>query len=71
MAAIVRHIKTGVFYEYLGENKFVNLCTGQSGIVSDELAKKIFRINLDATEMISKYPGVKDLIQKLNLISLN
>jgi hypothetical protein len=65
--AIVRNIKTNDLYEYLGGNKFLNLRTGQHGEVSDEAAKKTFKINIDATLIINEFPIVKDLIKTLNL----
>lgn len=65
--AIVRNIKTNVLYEYLGDNKFQNLCTGVTGSVTDEAAQKTFVINMEATQMINDYPIVKDLISRLHL----
>lgn len=68
---IVRHIKTGIFYKWEGGNKYTNLCTGISGEVPDEVAKKIFRINLPLTIMAGKNPLIEDLIKGLNLVHLN
>ena len=65
--AIVRNIITDDLYEYLGENRFVNLRTGKDGIVSDEQAQAAFRINIEATQIIMEYPNVKNLIKSLNL----
>lgn len=67
MAAIVRNIQNNDLYEFLGENKFKNLRTGKEGVVSDEQAKEIFKINLESTELISDYPILKDFIKDLNL----
>jgi len=65
--AVVRNIQNNDAYEYLGENKFRNLRTGNDGFVDDETAKKIFKINIGATGIINEFPIVKDLIQSLNL----
>lgn len=65
--AIVRNQQNNDAYEYLGENKFKNLRTQKEGVVSDEQAKEIFKINLEATEIISEYPLVAELINKCNL----
>lgn len=65
--AIVRNQQNNDAYEYFGENKFKNLRTQKEGVVSDEQAKEIFKINLEATEIISEYPLVAELINKCNL----
>ena len=65
--AIVRHKKSNVLYEYLGDNRFKNLCTLKEGIVEDDKAREIFVINLEATELLGEYPLIKDLIHLLNL----
>lgn len=67
MAAIVRNIKTNDFYEYVGENKYVNLRTGESGIVPEYKAQRVFKINVDLSQMISDNPEIKNLITKLKL----
>ena len=67
MAAIVRNIQNNDLYEFFGENKFQNLRTQKEGVVSDEQAKDIFKINIEATEIISEYPLVAELINKCNL----
>lgn len=65
--AIVRHIKSNVPYEYLGENKFRNLCTQQEGIVEDDKAREIFVINVEMTVLINEYPVLRELISRLKL----
>lgn len=65
--AICRNKQNNCVYEYLGENKFRNMVTGKEGIVDDETARKIFSLNLPATEIIVEYPLVSELIQKCNL----
>ncbi len=65
--AIVRNIENNDLYEYLGENKFQNLRTKRGGIVDEEKARKVFRVNLEATEIINEHPIVKELISKLGL----
>lgn len=65
--AIVRNIQNNGVYRYIGDNKFVNVVTGQEGTVGDEMAAKVFKINVGATEMISEYPIVEDFIKSLGL----
>lgn len=65
--AILRNIQTNGVYRYLGESKFINIVTGNEGIVDDETAKKVFKINLDATEMFNEYPLIEEMIKTLNL----
>lgn len=68
---IVRNIQNNDLYEYLGGNDFLNLRTRTKGTVDDETARKIFRVNLDATLIISKYPNVKNMINILGLKNVN
>lgn len=65
---IVRHIKTNELYSYEGENKFTNLRTKQSGIVDDDKASKVFKINVEMTQLINEFPIIETMINKLNLI---
>jgi len=66
MKPIVRNIKTNDLYSWDGK-LFTNLRTGVSGIVSDEVARKTFRINLEATELIGKNPLIAELIKAASL----
>ncbi len=65
--AIVRNVQNDDLYQYLGDNRFKNLRTLKEGKVTDEVAQKIFKINMDATIILSKYPNVYGLINKLGL----
>lgn len=65
--AIVRNIHTNDYYEYLGENQFVNLRTEVKGYVPTEKAQSVFVIDLDATEMFMQNENIKTLISKLKL----
>lgn len=65
--AIVRNIENNDLYRYLGGNKFRNIRTGNEGAVTDEQAQKIFKINIEATEILNEYPEVENLIKTLNL----
>lgn len=67
MAAIVRNIQNNDLYEYLGENKFKNIRTGKEGVVDDETARKVFRINVEASQMLSEFPQIAEMITRLNL----
>lgn len=65
--AIVRNVQNNDLYQYLGGNKFKNLRTLKEGDVPDDVCKKIFRINMDATVLISKYPVISKMINTLGL----
>ena len=64
---VVRNVKTNDAYQYLGNDEYINIRTGVKGIVAEEKAKDVFRINLDASNMIHEYPIIKSLINILNL----
>lgn len=65
--AIVRNVITNDLYEYIGDNKFMNLRTKKSGRVTDEAAAKTFKINLEATKLLNEYPLIGEMISRLNL----
>jgi len=65
--AICRNIQTNDLYRYLGENKFRNLRTGSEGVVDEEKAREILKINVEATAILNEYPEVENLIKALNL----
>jgi hypothetical protein len=65
--AIVRNINTNDLYRYLGDNRFRNIRTGKEGVVSDEMAKEIFKISVEATAILNEYPNAEEMIRRLNL----
>lgn len=67
MKPVVRNIQNNQLYFYEGENNFKNIRTGAVGNVDDETARKIFKINIEATEVINEYPMVAELIKRLHL----
>lgn len=67
--AVVRNIQNNQLYKYIGGTTYVNVITGKSGEVADDVAKRIFKINLAATDMLNKYPNVELLIKELELIN--
>ena len=67
MKPVVRNIQTGDLYFYEGENIFKNIRTEKSGKVEDEMARKVFRFNIEATEMINEFPNLEIMINKLKL----
>ena len=67
--AVVRNIQNNQLYKYVGGTTYVNVITGKSGEVPNDVAKRIFKINLSATDILNKYPNVGLLIEKLELIS--
>lgn len=65
--AVVRNIQNDDLYLYLGDNRFRNMRTGGEGVVPDEAAQKIFKINVEATALWTEYPILESLIKSLNL----
>jgi hypothetical protein len=65
--AIVRNIQNDDLYRYHGNNEFTNLRTGKRGVIDNDLAKKVFKINLEATELIEENPIIEEMIKRLNL----
>lgn len=65
--AIVRNIQNNNLYRYLGENKYRNIMTGVEGEIPEEMARKIFKINLEMTELCENFPNVEKLIFALKL----
>lgn len=65
--AIVRNIQNNDLYRYHGNNEYTNLRTGNRGVIDEELAQKVFKINLEATELINENPALETLIKALNL----
>jgi len=64
---VFRNIQNNQLYGHIGGNKYMNLVTGVEGEVSDEVAKKIFKINLQATKIIEDFPVIKKLISEIGL----
>lgn len=65
--AIVRNIQNNTFYRYLGDNRYRNLITGVEGEISEELARKIFKINVEMTALCEEFPNIEKLIKALQL----
>jgi hypothetical protein len=66
--AIVRHIKTNRLYRYHGKDLYTNLYSGVTGEIKPEDAKRMFRINLEATQLFEEYPIVEEMVRKLKLV---
>lgn len=64
---VVRNIQNNDLYVYLGDNKYRNMRTGKEGVVDEETAQKLFKINVEATAIWLEYPILEDLISSLNL----
>jgi len=65
--AIVRNIQNNTFYRYLGDNRYRNLITGVEGEITEELARKLFKINVEMTALCEDFPDIEKLIQSLQL----
>ena len=64
---VLRNIQNNQLYGHLGDNKYINLMTGVEGEVQPDLAKKIFKINLQATKIVYDFPVIQTLISELKL----
>ena len=64
---VLRNIQNNQLYGHLGDNKYINLVTGVEGEVPEDMAKKIFKINLHATKIIYDFPVIQTLISELGL----
>lgn len=67
--AVVRNVQNNQLYKYVGGTTYINVMTGKSGEVPDDVAKRIFKINLAATDILNKYPNVELLIKELELVN--
>lgn len=65
--AIVRNIQNNHLYRYLGGNRYRNLMTGVEGEIGEDVAHRIFKINLELTELCENFPNVEKLIHTLKL----
>lgn len=64
---VLRNIQNNQLYAHMGDNRYVNLITGIEGEVSEDMAKKVFKINLQATKMMHDFPSIQNLVSKLGL----
>lgn len=64
---VVRNVQNNEAYFYNGDSTFENIRSGKSGVIDDETAGRVFKINIEATEILNEYPVVIEMIQKLNL----
>ena len=65
--AIVRNIQNNHLYRYLGGNRYRNIMTGVEGEIGEDVAQKIFKINLELTELCENFPNVEKLVHSLKL----
>jgi hypothetical protein len=67
--AIVRNIQNNNLYRYLGGNKYRNIMTGVEGEIDEAVASRIFKINLELTDLCENFPNIEIMINKLKLKS--
>ena len=65
--AILRNIQNDRLYKYLGDDTYLNLASQKEGKIEPEMAQKVLKINLEATQLIGEYPILEELICKLDL----
>lgn len=65
--AIVRNIQNNNLYRYLGDNKYRNIMTGVEGEIDEAVAARIFKINLELTDLCENFPNIEIMINKLKL----
>lgn len=64
---VLRNVQNNQLYAHMGDNRYVNLITGIEGEVPEDMAKKVFKINLQATKMMHDFPSIQTLVSKLGL----
>lgn len=64
---VVRNVQNNDLYFYEGGLRFTNIRTGKSGDIETEIAEKVLKINVEATQIINEYPEIENLIKTLNL----
>lgn len=67
MCPVVRNIQNDDLYIFLGGNKFRNMRTSNEGTVDDDTARKIFKVNVEMTQIFFEYPLVEEFIKRMNL----
>ncbi len=67
--AIVRNIQNNNLYRYLGGNTYRNIMTGVEGEIDEVVASRIFKINLELTDLCENFPNIEIMINKLKLKS--
>jgi hypothetical protein len=67
--AIVRNIQNNHLYRYLGGNRYRNIMTGVEGEIDEVVASRIFKINLELTDLCENFPNIEIMINKLKLKS--
>jgi len=67
--AIVRNIQNNNLYRYLGGNTYRNIMTGVEGEIDEAVASRIFKINLELTDLCENFPNIEVMINKLKLKS--
>lgn len=67
--AIVRNIQNNNLYRYLGDNKYRNIMTGIEGEIDEAVASRIFKINLELTDLCENFPNIEIMVNKLKLKS--
>jgi hypothetical protein len=65
--AIVRNIQNNNLYRYLGGNTYRNIMTGVEGEIDEAVASRIFKINLELTDLCENFPNIDIMINKLKL----
>lgn len=64
---VVRNLQNSFPYLYLGNDRWRNLATGREGVVPEDKASQVFKINLEVTQLVNEYPEIENLIHVLGL----
>lgn len=64
---ILRNIQNNQVYQHIDGNKYLNLVTGVEGEVAPEIAQKVFKINLEMTDLCYRFPNIQELVKSLKL----
>ncbi len=69
--AIVRNIQNNNLYRYLGDNKYRNIMTGIEGEIDEAVASRIFKINLELTDLCENFPNIEIMSRGCYLLIIN
>lgn len=64
---VVRNVQNNDLYFFNGGNSFTNIRTQKKGEINNELSEKVFKMNIEATQIINDYPIIANLINRLDL----
>lgn len=64
---ILRNVQNDQFYKHVEGDTYLNLITGVEGNVDPEIARKVFRINVEMTALCHQFPNIELLVKSIKL----